>query len=167
QFRNICKLAVNYYKNLHHNEKECHELVTQLIKYKARVASWDLEYSSDLTPSTWWGVVEDERMHLQELAETMFAIALSQASCKRNFSILKWFSEGRRTQLQVSRLESLVQIHSFYVSNIMKELKFCGNNSVEAELRNSVLNETVFAEIDNIEINEDEERDEIEVTDPQ
>ncbi|CAG8852197.1 1503_t:CDS:2, partial [Gigaspora margarita] len=70
QFRNICELAVNYYKNLNHNEKECRELVTQLIKYKARVAPWDLEYSPDLTPSTWWGVVEDERMHLQELAET-------------------------------------------------------------------------------------------------
>ncbi|CAG8804528.1 25613_t:CDS:1, partial [Gigaspora rosea] len=34
-----------------------------------------------------------------------------------------------------------------------------------AELHNSVLNETVFAEMDNIEIN-DEERDEIKITDP-
>ncbi|CAG8855207.1 30684_t:CDS:1, partial [Gigaspora margarita] len=46
-----------------------------------------------------------------------------------------------------------------------KELKFCDNNFVETELHNSVLNETVFAEMDNIEINENEERDEIEITD--
>ncbi|CAG8537649.1 5329_t:CDS:2, partial [Cetraspora pellucida] len=38
-FRYICKLAVDYYKNLHYNEKECCELVNQLIKYKARVAA--------------------------------------------------------------------------------------------------------------------------------
>ncbi|RIB16628.1 hypothetical protein C2G38_2316042 [Gigaspora rosea] len=165
QFRYICELAVNYDKNLHHSEKECHELVTQLIKYKARVAPWDLEYSSDLMPSTWWGVVKDEHVHLQELAETIFAIAPSQANCERNFSILKWFSEEHCTRLQVSRLESMAQIHSFYVSNIKKELKFCDDNFVETELCNSVLNKTVFAEMDNIEINEDEERDEIEIMD--
>ncbi|CAG8818722.1 12589_t:CDS:2, partial [Gigaspora margarita] len=47
KFCDICELAVNYYKDLHHNEKEYREL---------------------------WGVVEDEHTHLQELAKTMFAI---------------------------------------------------------------------------------------------
>ncbi|CAG8750959.1 23627_t:CDS:1, partial [Gigaspora rosea] len=27
KFREICELAVNYYKGLHHSKKECHELV--------------------------------------------------------------------------------------------------------------------------------------------
>ncbi|CAG8743407.1 7060_t:CDS:2, partial [Gigaspora rosea] len=79
-FSNICELAVHYYQNLHHNDKECHELVYQLIKYKAVVAPWNLEYSSNLTPALWWEVVEDKHMHLQELAKTMFAITPSQTN---------------------------------------------------------------------------------------
>ncbi|CAG8728021.1 3229_t:CDS:2 [Cetraspora pellucida] len=34
----------------------------------------DIEFSSNLMPATWWGVVKDEYNHLQELAKTMFAI---------------------------------------------------------------------------------------------
>ncbi|CAG8848990.1 40645_t:CDS:2, partial [Gigaspora margarita] len=166
KFRDICELAVNYYKDLHHSEKECRELVGQLIKYKAKVTPWDLEFSYKLTPSVWWGVVEDEYTHLQELAKTIFAIVPSQASCERNFSILKWFSEGCRTRLQVSRLESMAQIYSFYVSNVKKELNFCDDNSVEMELRNSVFNETIFAEINGPDLNNTEEEDEEEIVDP-
>ncbi|CAG8847736.1 18418_t:CDS:2, partial [Gigaspora margarita] len=44
-----------------------------------------------------WDAVEDEHTDLQELAKTMFAIVPSQANCERNFSILKWFTEGHRT----------------------------------------------------------------------
>ncbi|CAG8855908.1 14155_t:CDS:1, partial [Gigaspora margarita] len=80
KFCEICKLAVNYYKGLHHSEKECRELVNQLIKYKANITSWDLEYSPNLIPPLWWGVIENEYMHLQELAKTIFAIIPSQAS---------------------------------------------------------------------------------------
>ncbi|CAG8798049.1 202_t:CDS:2 [Gigaspora margarita] len=155
KFCEICELAVNYYKGLHHSEKECRELVGQLIKYKANITLWDLEYSSNLTPPLWWGVIEDEYMHLQELAKTMFAIIPSQASYEQNFSILKWFSERRHTWLQVSRLESMAQIYSFYVSNVKKELSFCNNNFVEMELRNSVFNETIFAEINSPNLSED------------
>ncbi|CAG8456259.1 23334_t:CDS:2, partial [Gigaspora rosea] len=119
KFRKICELAVNYYKGLHHSEKECRELVGQLIKYKANVTPWDLEYSLNLTPPLWWGVIEDEYTYLQELAKTMYP----------------------------PKPASMAQIYSFYVSNVKKELSFCDNNFVEMELRNSVFNETIFAEI--------------------
>ncbi|CAG8827872.1 12789_t:CDS:2, partial [Gigaspora margarita] len=137
KFRDICELAVNYYKDLHHSEKECRELVDQLIKYKAKVTPWDLEFSYNLTPYIWWGVVEDEYTHLQELAKTMFAI--------------------------VSWLESMAQIYSFYVLNVKKELNFCDNNSVDMELRNSVFNKMIFAEIDCPDLNKNEEEDKVEV----
>ncbi|CAG8771474.1 5034_t:CDS:1, partial [Cetraspora pellucida] len=161
-FCNICKLAVSYYKDMHHSKKEYYELVSQLINYKAKVMLWDIEFSSNLMLATWWGVVEDEYNHLQELTKTMFAIVPSQASCEQNFSILKWFSEGRHTWLQVSRLESMAQIYSFYVSNFKKKLKFYDNNCVETELYNSVLNEMIFAEMDNVELN-NENKDELEI----
>ncbi|CAG8854509.1 17452_t:CDS:2, partial [Gigaspora margarita] len=136
-FRSLAIAAfnpVNYYKDLHYSENE---LVGQLIKYKAKVTPWDLEFSYNLTPYVWWGVVEDEYTHLQKLAKTMFAIVPSQANCEQNFSILKWFSEG--------------------------QLNFCDDNSVDMELRNSVFNETIFAEIDCPDLNKNEEEDEVEV----
>ncbi|CAG8850521.1 11696_t:CDS:2, partial [Gigaspora margarita] len=158
--------TIDYYKGMHHNDKECRRLMNQLIKYKARVKPWKLEYSSNLTPFTWWDVVEDEHTDLQDLAKTMFAIVPSQANCERNFSILKWFTEGRRTRLQAPRLESMAQLHSFYISNVENELKFC-DDFVETELRDSALNETIFAEMDNLDSNKcREEEDEMDIVNP-
>ncbi|CAG8540235.1 9679_t:CDS:2 [Gigaspora margarita] len=64
--------------------------------------------------------VEDKNSDLQELAKTMFAI----------------FTEGRRTWLQVPQLESMAQLHSFYISNVEKKLKL--NNFVKMELHNNL-----------------------------
>ncbi|CAG8778739.1 36889_t:CDS:2, partial [Gigaspora margarita] len=127
KFHDICELAVNYYKDLYHSEKKCHKL--------------DLEYSFNLTPFLWWGVVEDENMHLQELAKTMFAIVPSQA-------------------------KSIAQIYSFYVSNVKRELKFCDNNFVKGEVLNSVFGKTIFAEINNSDLNINEEKNEMNIKNP-
>ncbi|RIB07311.1 hypothetical protein C2G38_2114047, partial [Gigaspora rosea] len=67
----------------------------------------------------------------------------------------------RRTLLQVLLLESMAQIYSFYVSNVKKELNFCNDNFVEMELRNSVFNETIFAEINGPDLRNEVEDEEI------
>ncbi|CAG8573996.1 13586_t:CDS:2 [Cetraspora pellucida] len=110
-----------------------------------------------------WGVVKDEYTHLQELAKIMFAIVLFQDNCGQNFSILKWFIKGCHIWLQVSQLESMAQIYSFYVSNIKKKLNFCDNNSVDIELCNSMFNKIIFAEIDCPDLNSNKKKDEVEV----
>ena len=51
----------------------------------------------------------------------------------------------------------MAQIHSFYVSNIKKELRFYNNNFVEIELHNNALSEMVFAKVDNHDSNESKE----------
>ncbi|CAG8814037.1 17239_t:CDS:2, partial [Cetraspora pellucida] len=53
KFYDICELAVSYYKDMHYSEKEYRELVSQLINYKAKVTPWDIEFSSNLMPTTW------------------------------------------------------------------------------------------------------------------
>ncbi|CAG8841143.1 4362_t:CDS:2, partial [Gigaspora margarita] len=68
--------------------------------------------------------IENENLDLQELAKTMFTIVSSQNN---------------------------LQLHSFYISNIEKELKLY--NFVEMELHNSALNEMIFAKIDNLDLN--------------
>ncbi|CAG8668100.1 15031_t:CDS:2 [Gigaspora margarita] len=107
KFHDICELTVNYYKDLHHSEKE-------------------------------YCVVEDENMHLQELAKTMFAIVPLQA-------------------------KSMAQIYSFYISNVKRKLKFCDNNFVKEEVLNSLFGETIFAEIDNSNLNINKEENEINI----
>ncbi|CAG8748054.1 14717_t:CDS:2, partial [Racocetra fulgida] len=50
------------------------------------------------------------------------------------------------------------KIHSYYISNLKNELKFYGKELSESELRESVLNQTTYAEIENtnmLEQNED------------
>ncbi|CAG8806022.1 31680_t:CDS:2, partial [Gigaspora margarita] len=79
-------------------------------------------------------IVEDEHTHLEELAKTMFAITPSQANS---------------------------QIYSLYVSNIKQKLNFYDKNFEEAELHSSIVNETIFAEVDNNGSNKD--KDEIEI----
>ncbi|CAG8807918.1 24541_t:CDS:1, partial [Gigaspora margarita] len=54
----------------------------------------------------------------------------------------------------------MAQLHSYYISNIKKELKLC-DNFAEIELHNSALNKMIFAEIDNLEPNKYEEENEI------
>ncbi|CAG8804952.1 39318_t:CDS:2 [Gigaspora margarita] len=123
----ICELATEYYKEAHYNDKEYHRLMSQLIKYKARVGSWKLEYSSNLTPSLWWDAIEDEHTDLQKLAKII----------------------------------SMIRKHS---SNVEKELKL-RDDFAEIELRNSVLNEMIFAEINNLESNKYEDKDELNIED--
>ncbi|CAG8831226.1 583_t:CDS:1, partial [Gigaspora rosea] len=69
-------------------------------------------------------------------------------------------TEGHRTWLQVSQLESMAQLHSYYISNIENELKL-HDDFMKIELRNSALNKMIFAEIDNLEPNKYEEEDEM------
>ncbi|CAG8813227.1 40466_t:CDS:10, partial [Gigaspora margarita] len=115
KFLEICELAA--------------ELMSQLIKYKAKAGPWKLEYSSNLTPSLWWDAIEDEHTDLQKLAKTIMA-----------------------------------QLYSYYISNVEKESKL-HDDFMEIELYNSALNETIFAEIDNLEPNKYEEEDEMNTVD--
>ncbi|CAG8777917.1 34174_t:CDS:2, partial [Gigaspora margarita] len=115
-----------------------------------RVKPWKLEYSSNLTPFTWWDVVKDEHTDLQDLAKTMFTI----------------FTKGHCTRFQALQLESIAQLHSFYISNVENELKFC-DDFVETELRDSALNETIFAKMNNLDSNKcREEEDEMDIVNP-
>jgi hypothetical protein len=148
-FRIICETAVTLYKNLYHDEASCRLLISELISFKSG-KTLDFNYdSSIITPLMWWDVVGITHIHIQELAKILFAITPSQASCERNFSVLKWFYGSRRTKLNLERLESMAKIHSFYLSQINSELKFYGKELSEDNLRQSAINETMYTSIAN------------------
>ena len=103
---------------MHNDDDACDIMITQLIHYKNRDYPYDFGYDLSKSPSLWWGVIEDDSTYLQELAQAIFAVVPSQASCERNFSILRWLYGTYHSRLSPEKIESMAQIHSFYISVI-------------------------------------------------
>ncbi|CAG8511964.1 1675_t:CDS:2, partial [Racocetra fulgida] len=97
-------LALHYKGSVPDNIRR--KWLIEVAKRGKKVNDKDKEIYSGKKAKT--SIAKDEYSHLQDLAKTMFAIIPSQASCEQNFFILKWFSKGRHTQLQVSILENLL-----------------------------------------------------------
>ncbi|CAG8696040.1 7167_t:CDS:2, partial [Cetraspora pellucida] len=125
-FYKICELAVDYYKGMHHNDKECRRLMNQLIKYKARVKPWNLEYSFELTPFTWWDVVEDEHTDLQDLAKT---IALNEMIFTEvdNLDSNKWREEENEMDIENLTANNIIITLQALVD--LSDPTFGGNNN--------------------------------------
>ncbi|CAH1765329.1 18292_t:CDS:2, partial [Entrophospora sp. SA101] len=65
------------------------------------------------------------------LALHLYAISPSQAVCEHNFSTLKWMYGDYQTKLNIYKVEAMCKIHSYYISNLDKELKDYGNMSYD------------------------------------
>ncbi|RIB27403.1 hypothetical protein C2G38_2240145 [Gigaspora rosea] len=98
----------------------------------------------------------------------MFSIVPHQAACERVFSILNWMIEKKKTRLNINLLQSMTQIHSFYITNIASKLKFSKEKFNENELEKTINeiaealieNNDLFNEDNNDNENEDEDKDE-------
>ncbi|CAG8484029.1 10580_t:CDS:2, partial [Racocetra fulgida] len=126
-FRQICEIAVKYYKSIYSDEAACRQMTTQLIYYNNKEFLYDFDYDFSKPPSLWWGVIEDKYSNLQKFAQIVFAIMPSQA-------------------------KSMAQIHSFYISNLKNELKFYGKELSESELHDSALTQTTYTTTNNNDI---------------
>jgi hypothetical protein len=158
----IYETASIMWHNLGHNEESCLKLLMEMRLWKRNVAPYNLTYDTYReTPMKWWlsiNIQEDETDQLQELALLLFSIVPSQAVCERNFSMLKWFFGEKRMNLNLSKIESMAKIRSYYISNTDKEIRFRDKNLSEHELRNNI-NESVIT-YDTFEKNGILERDE-------
>ncbi|RHZ84792.1 hypothetical protein Glove_74g306 [Diversispora epigaea] len=76
--------------------------------------------------------------------------------------MLKWFFGERRTNLNLSKIESMAKIRSYYISNIDKEIQFRNKDLSESELRKnineSVITYDIFEKNGILERDEDDER---------
>ncbi|CAG8745586.1 2281_t:CDS:1, partial [Cetraspora pellucida] len=63
------------------------------------------------------------------------------------------------TCLSSEKIESMAQIHSFYISNLKNEFHYYEKELSEGELRNSVLDLTTYTNMENnsIELEQDED----------
>ncbi|CAB5360709.1 unnamed protein product [Rhizophagus irregularis] len=146
-FRNAAITATTLWQNLGYSEQECRELLTQFRKYDQKLKPYDLSYDKNMdTPELWWGSIRSKPYYLRDLALRLFGIAVSQAGCEQNFSVLKWIIGDRRTRLDVQKLEGISKIRSYYLASIKNELSYYGKHLDEAELR-EVANSSAVGEI--------------------
>jgi hypothetical protein len=90
---------------------------------------------------------------LVQLAIRLFSITPSQASCERNFSTLRWLLGDHRTRMNITKLEGMAKVRSYYLSNIGNELKYYGKELTENDIRN-VINNTNMGDI--LELDDEE-----------
>ncbi|RHZ62888.1 hypothetical protein Glove_334g4 [Diversispora epigaea] len=152
-FREIALTAVQLWQNLGHSDNSCKELLSQLRRYEAKLNPFDLIYIEIDTPQVWWGSIKKKPQHLVQLAIRLFSITPSQASCKRNFSTLKWLLGDHRTRMNITKLEGMTKVKSYYLSNICNELKYYGKELTENDIR-SVINNTNMGDI--LELDDEE-----------
>ncbi|RHZ52177.1 hypothetical protein Glove_464g17 [Diversispora epigaea] len=147
----IYETASILWHDLGNSEESCLNPLMEIRSWKRKVAPYDLSFNNiQETPMKWWlsiDVQENETDQLQELALLLFSIVPSQAVCKRNFSMLKWFLGERRTSLTLLKIESMAKIRSYYISNTDKEIHFRNKNLSEDELRKSIDKSVVIYDI--------------------
>uniref|UniRef100_U9UUH0 HAT C-terminal dimerisation domain-containing protein n=1 Tax=Rhizophagus irregularis (strain DAOM 181602 / DAOM 197198 / MUCL 43194) TaxID=747089 RepID=U9UUH0_RHIID len=118
-----------------------------------------MEYTDEYdTPELWWSTCRQPNNYIQKLALKLFAITPHQAACKRAFSVLNWMIGKRRTRLDIDRLQSMAQMHSYYITNAKSELKFSSSDLSENELE-TALQEITTAMINNDDIFIDDDDD--------
>ncbi|RHZ85688.1 hypothetical protein Glove_62g26 [Diversispora epigaea] len=145
-FREIALTAVQLWQNLRHSDNSYKELLSQLRRYEAKLNPFDLTYTEIDTPQVWWGSIKKKPQHLVQLAIRLFSITPSQASCERNFSTLKWLLGDHRTRMNITKLEGMTKVRSYYLSNICNKLKYYGKELTENDIR-SVINNTNMGDI--------------------
>ncbi|RIA83718.1 hypothetical protein C1645_742866 [Glomus cerebriforme] len=117
------------------NENSCKILLSQLQLYSEYNSPYDMEYTDGYdTPELWWSTYRQPKNFIQKLALKLLAITSHQAACKRAFSILNWMTKKWKIRLDVNRLQSMVQIHLYYITNAKLKLKFSSSNLSEEKL---------------------------------
>ncbi|RHZ83676.1 hypothetical protein Glove_88g107 [Diversispora epigaea] len=118
-FRIICEKALSIWKLLGGREKSANELIAQISNYSLKSKLYDFEFVTGIHIL----MCKQQNNHIQKLALLMASIVPSNASCERYFSILGWYMNKRRTNLNCSLLQNMLQMHAYYVSNISNEIK--------------------------------------------
>ena len=156
------------WKALGYDEHSCIQLLTEMRAWKRQSPPYHLSYNKEKeNPTMWWLSINTDKNNdqLQELALHLYAISPSQAACERNFSTLKWIYGDYRTKLSIYKVEAMCKIHSYYISNLDKELKYYGkglnineirNNIFDSSITNNFFDERDFNNINDIENDENQ-----------
>lgn len=126
-------------------------MLEQLREYKLNNypynAPFNLEKGSAIN---WWYTCESEGGYdyLQELAIKIFSIIPHSASCERSFSTLGWYFCKTRQRLNITTLEDMIKLHSYYTSHTKSELQLVGQRVSGNELKKMVSDANLWSDED-------------------
>ena len=126
-------------------------MLEQLREYKLNSypynAPFNLEKGSAIN---WWYTCESESGYdyLQELAIKIFSIIPHSANCERSFSTLGWYFSKTRQRLNITTLEDMIKLHSYYTSHTKSELQFVGQRVSGNELKKMVSDANLWSDED-------------------
>jgi hypothetical protein len=141
---------------MENDQKSCEDLYLQMRKYKLYSEPYYEEFKGeDETSILWWLLTDDTKKYLQELALHVLSITSHSASYEWVFSILGWIYEKRRLSLQISKVESMAKIRSFYVSKVNDKLRYASSKYSERKLK-IMIDESLDDIEDDFEENEPE-----------
>ncbi|GBC09695.1 hypothetical protein RclHR1_09050005 [Rhizophagus clarus] len=105
-------------------------------KYKLKLVSYNEDFkNSDKTSILWWMTIDDTESCLQDLALYILSITSHSTGCERVFLTLGWLYEKKRLYLQISKIESMAKIRSFYISKVNDELKYASSKYPKDKLK--------------------------------
>ncbi|CAH1766807.1 10295_t:CDS:2, partial [Entrophospora sp. SA101] len=168
KIRELMLFAIELWADMGHGKQTSTRLVSQIHLYREKKPPYDLPYDNAISSYTWWNLLSKSGGYLQEVALKLYAITPHSAGCERVFSILSWFYNQRRNNLDINRVKHMAIIHNYYISNEKKGFEYFGMNILDEEIYSKISEaEKLLENEDNeeIEIGNDENNEEIEVDD--
>ncbi|CAJ0767106.1 2199_t:CDS:2, partial [Entrophospora sp. SA101] len=138
-FREMSLFAMKIWTDFGGGTNSCKILMAQIRKYSENYPPYDMEYIDNHdTPEIWWATCRQPDNFIQQLALKLFAVVPHQVACERVFSVLDWMIGKRRTRIDTTRLQSMAQIHSFYITNAKTELNYPNSDLTDDELDTTI-----------------------------
>ncbi|GBC50085.2 ribonuclease H-like domain-containing protein [Rhizophagus irregularis DAOM 181602=DAOM 197198] len=135
--------AGQIWRNNGGDKKLCNRLLAQIRNYELRRSPYNQDFDNSLeTPMSWWYSIKDKYDYLKDLAIMIFSITPHSAGCERIFSTLSWLYGKRRQRLDLSTIESMAKIRSYYLSNMKNELTYTSQQYTNEELYEMINNST-------------------------
>jgi len=108
-FPRIARSAATIWKDFGNSKLSTMKLMSQIMKYKAGEAPYNLPFADEFMSATlWWQTTEDcMGSELKILAVQLLSITPHSAACERTFSILGWIHSKSRNRFLVRRLEAM------------------------------------------------------------
>ncbi|CAH1765341.1 14889_t:CDS:2 [Entrophospora sp. SA101] len=122
-------------------------LLVQLSLYRNFEEPFNEIYLDGInTPINWWTSLELKKNEdcIRVLALKLHSIVPHNGACERVFSVLGWYLGKRRTRINIERLQSIAQIHSYFVTNAKDELKYL-NEEISVEELDETFNQIALS----------------------
>jgi hypothetical protein len=87
---------------------------------------------------SWWSTTERDNSWIGKIASIINSITPHNISCERLFSVLGWICSKRRSRLSVDRMQTMAKLHTYYISNALKEMNYAFSGLTQNDFLNEL-----------------------------